>query len=157
MRGLILAVALALAPCAALAQTLTVVGPDGKATEMTSDQLAALPRATANLNQGDAPTTYEGPTLTAILRAAGAPVGVKLHGKPLAAYVVVTGSDGYQAVLSIAETDPWFNIDPVIVADRRKDGPLAESEGNLRLIVGSDRRPERAVRMVVRIEVKPLN
>lgn len=154
MRALLIACAVALAPVAALAQTLTVVVPDGRETVLTAEALAALPRATAYLRQGEKATAYQGPTLTAVLREAGAPVGVRLHGKPLAAYVVVTGSDGYQAVLSIAESDAWFSESPVILADRKADGPLAADEGALRLVVAGDRRPERSVRVVVRVEVK---
>ncbi|MBI1407462.1 MAG: molybdopterin-dependent oxidoreductase [Caulobacter sp.] len=159
MRALLLAAAfvlapVALAPVAAFAQSLTVVAADGHETVLTSEALAALPRAAANLRQGGKSTAYEGPTLSAVLRAAGAPVGVKLHGKPLVAYVVVTGSDGYRAILSVAESDPWFSDTPVILADRKADGPLADDEGDFRLVVAGDKRPERAVRMVVKVEVK---
>lgn len=146
--------AVALAPIAAFAQSLTVVTPDGHETQLSAEALAGLPRASANLRQGGKATTYEGPTLSAVLREAGAPVGAKLHGKPLVAYVVVTGSDGYRAILSIAESDAWYSDTPVILADRKVDGPLAADEGALRLIVDGDKRPERAVRMVTKVEVR---
>lgn len=162
MRSLALAVAAAVfvlvAPVAAWAQSLTVVGPDGTETVLDAARLATLPRAEARLGSGDKAKTYEGPTLTAVLREAGVATGPKLHGKPLVAYVVVTGADGYRAVLSIAETDAWIAGDgAVILADKRTDGPLELKEGTLRLVVGSDRRPERSVRMVTRVEVRPLD
>lgn len=162
IRGLVLATAavatLLLSPVSAWAQSLVVVSPDGKETVLDAARLAALPRAEARLGPGETAKAYEGPTLTAVLREAGVATGPKLHGKPLVAYVVVTGADGYRAILSIAETDAWIAGDvPVILADKRTDGPLDLKEGSLRLVVGADRRPERSVRMVTRIEVRAVD
>ncbi|HRD29685.1 MAG TPA: molybdopterin-dependent oxidoreductase, partial [Caulobacter sp.] len=121
---------LVLAPALALAQSLTVTTADGKVTTFTPEALAALPRAEARLG---GKSVYEGVSLSAVLREAGVPQGPRLHGKPMQALVVVTGQDGYRAVLSIAETDPSFRAAPIILADRLKSGPLAADEGPLRL------------------------
>jgi hypothetical protein len=155
MRALLVAAVLALAPVAAFAQSLTVVAADGKETVLTADALKAVPRAEAVLHQGDKPPTYQGPSLSAVLREAGVPGGPRLHGKVLATYIVVIGADGYRAILSLAEIDGSFRDGAVILADKRADGPLAENEGPWRLVVSDDKRPERAVRQVVRVEVKP--
>ena len=69
------------------------------------------------------------------------------------AFVVVTGRDGYRAVLSIAETDPSFRDAPIILADRLKAGPLEPKEGALRLVIDADARPDRGVRDVVSVAV----
>ncbi|MDH4384760.1 MAG: molybdopterin-dependent oxidoreductase [Caulobacter sp.] len=153
IKGALIAAALCLAPVAALAQSLSVIGVDGKETRLSPTALQALSRAEAKLGAGDRSVAYLGPTLTAVLREAGLPAGARLHGKILATYVVVTGSDGYRAVLSLAEIDASFRDGAVILADRRASGALAENEGPYRLVVGPDKRPERAVRMVVKIEV----
>lgn len=150
MRALLIAVALALAPVAALAQALTVTNAEGKVTTFTSDALAALPRAEARLG---GKTAYEGVSLTAVLREAGVPQGPRLHGKPMQAFVVVTGKDGYRAVLSIVETDASFRDSAIILADRRKAGPLTAEEGALRLVIDADARPDRGVRQVESIKV----
>jgi hypothetical protein len=149
-RALLLAAALVLAPALALAQSLTVTTADGKVTTFTAEALAALPRAEARLG-GKA--VYEGVSLSAVLREAGAPQGPRLHGKPMQALVVVTGQDGYRAVLSIAETDPSFRAAPIILSDRLKSGPLAANEGPLRLVIDADARPDRGVRQVESVTV----
>lgn len=93
MRALLIAAALVLTPVAALAQTLTVTNADGKVTTLTQEALAALPQAEARLG---GKTVYVGASLTAILREAGVPQGPRLHGKPMQAFIVVTGKDGYR-------------------------------------------------------------
>ena len=150
MRTLLVAAALALAPALALAQSLTVTNAEGKVTVLTPEALAALPRAEARLG---GKTVYEGVSLSAVLREAGVPQGPRLHGKPMQAFVVVTGGDGYRAVLSIAETDPSFRAAPIILADRLKTGPLPPKEGPRRLVIDADGRPDRGVRDVVSVTV----
>ncbi len=151
IRALALAAAVAASvPVAASAQTLTVTAADGKATTFTAQTLDALPRGKALLGGKRA---YEGVALASVLREAGVPQGPRLHGKPMAAFVVVTGKDGYRAVLSLAETDPSFRDVPIILADRKSEGPLADNEGPWRLVVGADARPDRGVRQVESIAV----
>lgn len=150
IRGLVLGVALALAPLAAFAQSLTVTNADGKVTTFTAETLKDLPRATATLGGKAA---YEGVTLASVLREAGVPQGPRLHGKPMAAFVVVTGKDGYRAVLSLAETDPSFRDAAIVLADRKTGAPLSDGEGPLRLVIAADARPDRGVRQVVSVTV----
>ena len=153
IRAAVAAAALLLAPASALAQSLAVIVPDGRGVVLSPTALQALSQGEAKLGEGVKAVAYQGPTLSALLREAGVPGGARLHGKVLATYVVVTGSDGYRAVLSLAEIDGSLRDGSIILADRRTTGPLAENEGPYRLVVGPDKRPERAVRMVVRIEV----
>lgn len=150
MRALLVALALVLAPVSALAQSLTVTNAEGRETVFTPDSLAALPRAQARLG---GKTAYDGVQLSAILREAGVAQGPRLHGKPMQAFVVVAGRDGYRAILSIAEVDPSFRDGPIILADRREAGPLAAEEGPWRLVIGDDARPDRGVRQVESIKV----
>jgi len=150
MRAVLIALALVLAPVAALAQSLTVTNTEGKVTVLSPEALAALPRAEARLG---GKIVYQGVSLSAVLREAGVPQGPRLHGKPMQAFVVVTGKDGYRAVLSIAETDPSFRDAPIILADRIKTGPLAAEEGPLRLVIDADARPDRGVRQVLSVAV----
>ena len=134
------------------AQSLALQGPDGAKAEVSAAELAALPHVSVLLN-GHAPATYEGVPLTVLLARVGAPAGDAIRGPALRLILVATGADGYAATLSLAETDPAFRHEPVIVADRRSDGPLHADEGPFRLVVGGDLRPARSVRMVSRIEV----
>ena len=154
MRVLVLALALALAvaPVAALAQSLTVVATDGRTKVLAGTDLVDLPRAkvTANLETGT--KTYEGPVLAYVLRAGGLPVGPRLHGDPLRAYVVMTGADGFAAVYSLAELDKDFHDDVVILADQVDGKPLPTKEAPWRLVSSGDKKGWRSVYGLVRIE-----
>jgi hypothetical protein len=150
IRALLLGLALVLAPVSAMAQSLTVTNAEGKVTVLTPEALAALPQAEARLG---GKTVYVGTSLSAILREAGVPQGPRLHGKPMQAFIVVTGKDGYRSVLSIAETDPSFRDSAIIIASATKAGSLPEKEGPLRLVIDADLRPDRGVRQVVSVTV----
>lgn len=150
MRALLLALALAVAPIAAFAQSLTVVDPGGKTKVLTPADLADLPRAEVKSGA----RTYEGPILTYVLRAGGLPVGPRLHGDPLRAYVVMTGKDGFQAVYSLAELDKDFHDDVVILADHVDGKPLPEKEAPWRVASSGDKKGWRSVFGLARIEAR---
>jgi hypothetical protein len=66
--------------------------------------------------------------------------------------IMVTGRDGYTAVLALAEIDPEFEGKRALLAYRRDGQPI---EGHsLRLVVPGDRHGGRSVRDVVRIELR---
>ncbi len=152
----ILSIALALiaAPLACAAQDIAVVGLDGHAVTLTMKDFGDLPRAKAMLGEGASAKTYEGATLTSILRLVDAPAGARLHGKPVKDYVLVTGADGFSGLMSLAETDAELHRGVAIIADKSEGGPLAAKEGAYRLVVDGDLKPFRSVRKVVRIELK---
>jgi DMSO/TMAO reductase YedYZ molybdopterin-dependent catalytic subunit len=74
-------------------------------------------------------------------------------GAHLSHTILVTGSDGYAVALSMGEIDPKFEGKSVIIAYAKNGNPLGTEDG-LRLIVPGDNHGGRAVRDVVRIEVK---
>lgn len=147
MRALVLALAL-LAPSAGFAADLTLVAPGGAAKVLSEADVASLPRETVKAGA----KSYEGPVLSYVLRAGGLPVGAKLHGDPLRAFVVVQGKDGFKAVYSLAELDRDFHDDVVILADKADGAPLPEKEGPWRLVSGGDKKAWRSVYGVSRIE-----
>lgn len=152
---------LALAACAALAapaaaQELKVTGLDGQVKVLKLAELSSLPRGSATLTEDGKPHVYEGPLAAAVLRAAGAPMGSRLHGDPLKAYAVVRGADGFFAVYSLAELDRDFHDDPVVLADTVDGAPLADKQRPWRLVSGGDRKGWRAVYAVSAIELKPV-
>lgn len=87
---------------------------------------------------------YRGVLLWALVEQAGL---APLPGKngAIRRTVLVTGRDGYQAALALAEIDPHYEGKAVLLA-READG--------LRLLVPGDRHGGRNVRDVVRIEVR---
>jgi hypothetical protein len=102
----------------------------------------------------NADETYAGVRVVDLVSKIGAPVGGDLRGKALGDYVVATGTDGYEAVLALAEVDPSFHPGEVIVADAMDGKPLDAHNGPLKLVVTEDKRPARAVRNLISLELR---
>lgn len=109
-------------------------------------EFRALPHVIVTVHNGhsDADETYSGVALATLLAMINAPIGKELHGESLATYLVVTGTDGYSVVLSLAEADPSFHDGQILVADVRDGQPLGKN-GPFQLIVSEDKRPARWV------------
>jgi hypothetical protein len=70
-------------------------------------------------------------------------------------YVVVRGSDCYEAIVALGEIQPNFGGEQVMVAFATGDGAeLGPTEGMARLIVPGDKAGGRYVSNIVRIEVR---
>ena len=155
VQTLTLALALTAAVTAAHAQTLTINGPDGHTATVTDAQLRDLHRLSVTAAWGDH-HVYAGAPVSDLLALVGGPSDVKLHGPALDQIVVVTGSDHFIGVMSIAETARSFRDAPVIIADEVDGKPLDAKEGPYRLIIGGELKPARSVRMVTTIELRPV-
>ena len=133
--------------------------PYHDATGLSLQQLKALPHTTVTVHnpQTNADETYSGVRVADLLTPLGAPLGKELHGIALTTYVVATGSDGYQAVLALAEVDPSFHPGEVLVTDTMNGKPLDEHSGPLKLVVTEDKRPARSVRNLTAVELKSTN
>jgi hypothetical protein len=117
--------------------------------------LAELPRAKVSVSdEHGTRVVYEGVPALEILQRAGAPLGRELRGPNMTMCVVAGGSDGYQAVFALAEFDPGFTDQVILVADHRDGQSLNSREGPLRLIVPGDRRPARWVRGLTTLRLK---
>jgi hypothetical protein len=136
---------------------LTIDNKVPAAVSLTQGDWAKLPRATVMATRGHSKdkVQYEGVPLKAVLEKAGVLNAAKpLHGKQLLQYVVITGADGYRVLFSLAELDEATGAtSSVLLADTVEGKPLAEKEARLQLVVPSDKRPERFVRMVTGITV----
>ena len=97
---------------------------------------------------------FEGVLVAEILRSAGVKFDKELRGKKLADYLLVETGDGYRVVFALPEFDPSFKQTLVLLADTRDGGPLGESDGQLRLIIPSEKRYARWVRHLVALHVK---
>jgi hypothetical protein len=135
--------------------TLNVTTP-AKTQGFTVESLKGMPHKTVTVHNPheNADETYSGVVLMDLLAGLGAQHGKDLHGKALSDYVIATGSDGYRAVLALAEVDPEFHPGEVIVADSMDGKPLDAKTGPFRLVVTEDKRPARSVHNLVSIEVK---
>jgi DMSO/TMAO reductase YedYZ molybdopterin-dependent catalytic subunit len=150
--------ALALMAAAAAAQTagntdstaaLAVKGSVKQELRLTLAELKAMPRTKVTAKGHDGSThEYEGVTLVSLLGKAGAPQTGDLRGKNMTLCVVAEGSDGYRAAFSLAELDADFAGESVVVADTVDGKDLGTDQGPLRLVVPSDKRQGRWVRLL---------
>ncbi len=135
---------------------LTIAGDVTTPLTLTKADLAKMPRTSVKVKgEGDdaVETTYEGVLLYDVLKQAGAPLDKQLMGKALATYLLAEAKDGYQVVYSLAELDPNFGASKIIVADTINGKPLFPYQGPFRLVVPSDKKAARGIRMLEKITV----
>lgn len=142
------------AQAAAPASVTLAVGGDVK-TPLTlgASDLKGMPRTKVEIKEDARTIVYEGVLLGEILKRAGASLGPELRGDAIASYVLATAGDGYQVVFSLAEVDPVFTANDVIVADTIDGKPLFAYQGPFRIVAPRDTRAARSIRMLQRIEV----
>jgi len=135
--------------------TLALTGEVTQELHLTAADLKALPRTTLTaMDAHEKQThTFEGVALAELLKRAGLPSGENLRGKSMALCVVASAADGYRAVFSLAELDASIGGVTVLVADTVDGQPIPAGQGPLRLVVPSDKRPARWVRMVQSLTV----
>jgi len=116
---------LAAALCSAQeVQSIQVTGAVKQPLTLSADDLAKMPRASVRTTNNGMETVYEGVWLHDVLKQAGVPQGAELRGKALASYVLAEAQDGYQVVFSLAELDPAFIDNEILLADTANGKPL---------------------------------
>jgi hypothetical protein len=136
------------------AQTIQVVGLDGRASAIDTKGLER--RSVVTQDRG-LKTTFEGVALRDVLAKAGVPFGDALKGgAALTRVVIARASDGYTVAYAIAELDAAFTDQIVLLADRRNGNPLVADTGPWQIVVPNDKRAARWIRQVTRLEVRQL-
>ena len=108
---------LALAAGLVSAQAIRVTGEVKQPLTLTAADLAKMPRASVHATIHGVEATYAGVWLHDVLKAAGVPAGKDLRGKAMTTCVLATAKDGYQVLFSLAELDPFFIDNQVLLAD----------------------------------------
>src|SRR5262245_31425399 len=109
--------------------TIEVSGAVRRPLNLTADDLARMPRSRVDTESRGSKVMYEGVWLHEVLKRAGAPQGQALRGKSLAGYVLAQAGDGYQVVFSLAEADPSFTDNEILLADTANGKPLSGEQG----------------------------
>jgi hypothetical protein len=124
-----------------------------KFNDWTLARLAALPHKTVTVynDRAKATQTFSGVPLIDLLTLVGVPA--RPQGKDLRLYLVAVGSDGSQAVYSVAEVNPAVHDATVLVADSADGKPLA-ADGPLLLVSATDKLPARWIRNLVFVRVQ---
>jgi DMSO/TMAO reductase YedYZ molybdopterin-dependent catalytic subunit len=100
---------------------------------------------------------FTGVSLWDLLQEAGVQNTSGRNNDKLRKYAVATVSDGYDAMFSLADLDPEFGAELVLVAYLRDGEALSPNEGMARTVIASDKRGGRLVSNVVRIEVRDVD
>jgi DMSO/TMAO reductase YedYZ molybdopterin-dependent catalytic subunit len=136
--------------------SIQITGSVKQPLTLTADDLAKMPRASVRTTSNGMETVYEGVWLHEVLKKAGAPQGSELRGKALASYVLAEAQDGYQVVFSLAELDPTFIDNQVLLADTANGKPLFGAQGRFRLVASKEKPGARSIRMLTKLEVVQL-
>ena len=134
-------------------QQLTVQTETGKQTALSKDEIASLPHTKVSVGSSEAPATYEGVMLKAVLEKAGVEFGSTLRGKRMASCLLVEAADQYRVVIALPELDPDFTDKQVVLAFLRDGKPLDQKEGPYRIVIPSEKRMARWVRQVTTLKI----
>jgi molybdate transport system substrate-binding protein len=99
-------------------------------------------------------TSFTGVPLWQVISAAQPNLNADVPNDRISMFIVVTGSDGYQAVIAWGEIDPEFAGQPILVAYEENGAPIVDDRGPLRLVVPTDVRGGRYVSGVVNISLR---
>ena len=150
--GIALLLSFSLLLSAQSAPSISVIGGT-QPLSLTAADLAAMPRATIRMSNNGIETVYEGVWMSEVLKKAGVRLGEALRGPALAGYVLASAVDGYQVVFSIGELDPAMTDEQFLLADKSDGKPLFGENGAFRLVIPTDKRGARSVRMLTRLEI----
>jgi hypothetical protein len=133
-----------------------IVGNDvGGGAAWSLEQLATLPQEKRVATERDGTAVeYEGVPLATLLARSGVEIGESRRGQKVPAYVLASASDGYRALFSLAEVDPFLTNSPPILAIHLQGEQIPDTIGPLRIVAQADKHPRRWVRQVTHIEVR---
>jgi DMSO/TMAO reductase YedYZ molybdopterin-dependent catalytic subunit len=133
---------------------LAISGEVDHPYQLTAADLQAMPRAKIQARDHDGQMkTFEGVSLWELVTRAKPRLGDKPKGATAHGSLVVKASDQYQAVFALAEIDPAFTDNQIILADHCDGKPLPDSQGPFQVIVPADKIRARWVRQVISLEV----
>jgi hypothetical protein len=138
--------------------SLVVRNAAGKETKFGLEDLAKLPqkKIEAKDPHSGVAAEYEGVLLNELLSAGGATFGRDLRGPLLASYVLAQAKDGYRVVFSIGEVDPDTGGAQLLLAYKKNGKPMADPEGEFRIVAPQDKRAARWIRQVTSISLHQL-
>jgi hypothetical protein len=138
----------------AVPSTSLTLAYNGKTIALTPADLAAMPHITVSVFNAHSKVNeiYSGVPLSALLARLGVPQGEAVRGPLFLTGVIAEGTDGYQVLYSLAETDPTIHTGQVLIADSLDGKPIA-ADGAFKMISTEEKRPARWVRNLDKISV----
>ncbi|HMJ68568.1 MAG TPA: molybdopterin-dependent oxidoreductase [Cyclobacteriaceae bacterium] len=134
--------------------SVTIDGEVTKSLKLSVADLKKFPPTEVKTKDRDGKEhVYKGTLLSVVLDSAGVTLGKDLRGENLVKYVRVKAADGYKVVYSLAEIDPGFTSNTILLATQVDGKPLPKGEGPFRIIAPLENRPTRWAREVTSITV----
>jgi DMSO/TMAO reductase YedYZ molybdopterin-dependent catalytic subunit len=134
--------------------SLSISGEVITPMDLTLQDLFAYKQVSQKVKERDGKEhEFKGVALIELLEKAGVTTGSKLRGENLTKYVLIKAADGYEVIYSLAEIDPEFTDQVIIVATEKDGQPLPAGEGPFRIITPNDKKPARWIREVRAIKV----
>lgn len=134
--------------------TVAITGEVATPLDLTLQDLSAFKQVSQKVKDRDGKEhEFKGVALIELLEKAGVTTGSKLRGENLAKYVLIKAADGYEVIYSLAEIDPEFASQVIILAIEKDGQPLPAGEGPFRIITPNDKKPARWIREVRSIKV----
>lgn len=132
---------------------LTIIGTNGNKTTFSTEALLKLPQTSVrSTDKQNKMHVYKGVSLFSLLKTAGVTDGSP-KGPDLRRIVWAKARDGYKVVFSMAELNPIFNPNTIIVALTCDGKKLSLDEGPLRLMVQGAKKQARSARQLELVEV----
>lgn len=133
---------------------LSVSGEVATPLELKLEDLSAFKQITQKVKDRDGKEhEFGGVALVDILSKAGVTLGAQLRGENLVKYVLLTAADGYEVIYALAEIDPEFTDQIVLLATQKDGKPLGAGEGPLRIVAPKDKKPARWIRELRSVKV----
>jgi hypothetical protein len=133
----------------------TITGEVNNPATYDKVSLGRLPHSIVNVTfltkNGSQSSSFRGVLLWNLLKTAGIKSDRTRRGR--FEYVEITATDCYQVVVALAELDPNFGGEQVLVADSQNDSPLGHDTGFARLIVPNDKFGGRDTFSINKIEI----
>ena len=140
------------------APALVVEGEVEKTLKLDLPDLRAMKQTEVRAkDHGGQERLYKGVMLFDVLKAAGVTNGAQLRGKNLLKYVSVKAADGYEVIYTLAEIDPEFTNQIILVAYEEDGKPLPKGDGPLRMVVPNDKKHARWIREIATIRIAYAN
>jgi DMSO/TMAO reductase YedYZ molybdopterin-dependent catalytic subunit len=118
---------------------LIITGSVERSLKLGLSDLTRMPRKSVHVKDHDGKAvTYEGVSLMDVLKLAGVPSGDGLSGPNMATCILAEAKDGYRGVFALAELDPRFSDNEVLLADRANGEPLSAAQGPLRIVTSHE-------------------
>src|SRR5262249_40034928 len=130
-----------------------VIDEGGKSHTVFATALGKLTRHKAEASDHDQKVMFEGVQLVDLLQSVGIAFGKELRGNRTPTVCIIEASDGYRVVVTLLEMDPATTDATILLVDRRDGEPLSEKEGPFRLVIPTDKRQVRWIRMIRTLRV----